>query len=61
MGVDLSITHHRAVTEGQITGVATPLYTGKTTATYAIELTNENGERTATARLTCAIRPAQSP
>lgn len=58
MGVDLSITHHRAVTEGRITGVATPLYAGKTTATYAIELTNDSGDRVATARLTCAIRPA---
>jgi len=57
MGVDLNITHHRTTTTGLVTGIATPLYTGKTTATYAIEVTNEAGERVATARLTCAIRP----
>lgn len=57
VGVDLNITHHRAVTGGRITGVATPLYAGKTTATYAIDATNEAGERVATARLTCALRP----
>ncbi|MBN2177115.1 MAG: PaaI family thioesterase [Demequinaceae bacterium] len=60
MGVDLSITHHRAVTEGHVTGVATPLYTGKTTATYEIVLSNDAGDRVATARLTCAIRPIPS-
>jgi 1,4-dihydroxy-2-naphthoyl-CoA hydrolase len=58
MGVDLSITHHKAVTEGRITGVATPLYAGRSTATYEIVLTNDAGDRIATARLTCAIRPA---
>jgi uncharacterized protein (TIGR00369 family) len=57
MGVDLSITHHRSVTKGRVTGVATPLYVGRTTATYAIEITDDAGERVATARLTCAIRP----
>jgi 1,4-dihydroxy-2-naphthoyl-CoA hydrolase len=57
MGVDLNVTHHRAATAGLVTGVATPLYAGKTTATYGIDVTNEAGERVATARLTCAIRP----
>jgi uncharacterized protein (TIGR00369 family) len=57
VGVDLSITHHRAVTAGSVTGVATPLYAGRTTATYGIDITNDAGERIATARITCAIRP----
>ncbi len=57
MGVDLSITHHRAVADGRVTGVATPLYTGRTTATYSIEILDDEGNRVATARLTCAIRP----
>ena len=57
VGVDLSITHHRAVTRGTVTGVATPLYLGRSTATYDIAITNDDGERVATARLTCALRP----
>lgn len=60
MGVDLSITHHRAVTSGTVTGTATPLYVGRTTATYSIEITDDEGNRIATARLTCAIRPKPS-
>jgi uncharacterized protein (TIGR00369 family) len=57
VGVDLSITHHRAVREGTVVGVATALYRGSTVATYAIDVTNAEGKRVATARLTCAIRP----
>ena len=56
MGVDLSITHHRSVKSGVVTGVATPLYLGKSTATYQVDVTDEDGSRVATARITCAIR-----
>jgi 1,4-dihydroxy-2-naphthoyl-CoA hydrolase len=57
VGVDLSITHHRVAREGRVTGVATALYRGSTVATYAIDVTDSEGKRIATARLTCAIRP----
>ncbi len=57
VGVDLSITHHRAVREGRVTGVATPVHAGRTLATYTVDIVDEAGARVATARLTCAIRP----
>ena len=57
VGVDLNITHHRAVTEGTVTGVATKVYGGRTVATYAIEVTGPEGKVVSTARITCAIRP----
>lgn len=57
VGVDLNITHHRAVREGAVTGKATALHRGRTTATYAITLTDHEGRVTATARLTCLIKP----
>jgi uncharacterized protein (TIGR00369 family) len=57
VGVDLSITHHKAVTDGRITGVATALHRGRTVASYAIDITDDAGARVSTARLTCAIRP----
>ena len=58
VGVDLSITHHRAVREGVVTGVATRIHGGRTIATYAIEIVGSDGRAVSTARLTCAIRPA---
>lgn len=57
VGVDLSITHHRAVREGVVTGVATRIHGGRTVATYGIDIVGEDGRVVSTARLTCAIRP----
>lgn len=56
LGLELSCTHHRSATEGTVTGVSTPLHTGRTTATMDIVITDERGRRTCTARLTCLIR-----
>lgn len=56
VGLELSCTHHRSATEGVVTGVATPLHRGRGTATYEIVVTDEQGRRTCTARLTCIIR-----
>ncbi|GGI97957.1 hypothetical protein GCM10011581_38920 [Saccharopolyspora subtropica] len=56
VGLELSCTHHRAVTEGVVTAVATALHRGMTTATYDITITDEQGRRTCSARLTCALR-----
>ena len=58
MGIELNCTHHRAATQGLVTGVCTPLHVGRTVSSFEIVLTDENGRRTCTARLTCAIRPA---
>ena len=56
VGVDLNATHHRSALAGVVTGVCTPLHQGRTTASYAIEVTDETGRRVCTARLTCALR-----
>jgi uncharacterized protein (TIGR00369 family) len=57
VGIDISATHHRAVRAGVVTGVATPLHLGGTVATYEIVISDEQGRRVCTCRLTCAIRP----
>lgn len=62
VGLELSCTHHRAATDGLVTGVATPLHRGGSTATYEIVITDARGKRTCSARLTCVLRdkpPAQ--
>jgi 1,4-dihydroxy-2-naphthoyl-CoA hydrolase len=56
VGVDLNATHHRAIRHGRVTGVATALHLGDTSAGYEIVVTDEDDQRVCTARLTCAIQ-----
>ncbi|MYV54549.1 hotdog fold thioesterase [Streptomyces sp. SID3212] len=58
VGVDLNCTHHRGVREGLVTGVATPVHRGRTTATYEIVITDDRDRRVCSARLTCLLRDA---
>ncbi|KUO13405.1 MULTISPECIES: PaaI family thioesterase [unclassified Streptomyces] len=58
VGVDLNCTHHRGVRSGLVTGVATPVHQGRSTATYEIVISDEEGRRVCTARLTCLLRDA---
>ncbi|WP_300676899.1 hotdog fold thioesterase [Nocardioides sp.] len=58
VGVDLNATHHRGATTGLVTGTATAIHLGRTTAAYEIVITNEAGKRVCTARITCALIPA---
>ena len=55
-GVDLNATHHKAIREGWVNGVATPLYIGGRLGTWQVEITNDAGERLCTARVTCALQ-----
>ncbi|OII62432.1 thioesterase [Streptomyces sp. CC53] len=56
VGVDLNCTHHRGVRSGLVTGVATPVHRGRSTATYEIVITDEQDKRVCSARLTCMLR-----
>ncbi|TJZ51050.1 hotdog fold thioesterase [Streptomyces piniterrae] len=56
VGVDLNCTHHRGTRSGLVTGVATPVHRGRSTATYEIVITDEHDKRLCTARLTCMLR-----
>ncbi|MCC2593374.1 hotdog fold thioesterase [Tessaracoccus sp. OS52] len=55
VGVDLNVTHIRGVREGRVTGVATPVHLGSRIAVYEVEITDEQGRRTALGRLTCHL------
>lgn len=55
VGVDINATHHKSATSGIVTAVATPISLGKTLCTYEIVITNEEGARTCTARITSLI------
>ncbi|MFF4579065.1 PaaI family thioesterase [Streptomyces sp. NPDC001389] len=60
VGVDLNCTHHRGAREGIVTGTATPVHRGRSTATYEILITDEQDRRVCTARLTCLLRDTES-
>jgi uncharacterized protein (TIGR00369 family) len=55
VGVDINATHHRAVRDGIVTGVAKPIYLGRTTTSYEIVITDERDKRVCTARITCQL------
>ena len=55
VGVDINATHHRSATTGVVTAVATAISLGKTLCSYQVEITNDKGERTCSARITCLI------
>ena len=57
VGLDINATHHRAARDGYVTGTATALSLGNTLACYDVTITDEQGNRVCTSRITCLIRP----
>jgi uncharacterized protein (TIGR00369 family) len=55
IGVDINATHHKSATSGIVTAVATAVTLGKTLCCYEVEIKNDKGERTCSARITCLI------
>jgi len=58
LGIEISATHHRAARSGLVTGVATLAHGGRTMSTFDIVISDEQGRRTCTARLSCLHRDA---
>jgi uncharacterized protein (TIGR00369 family) len=56
VGLDINATHHRAARSGFVTGVATPVSVGRTLVCYDVVITDEDGNRTCTSRITCLLR-----
>jgi 1,4-dihydroxy-2-naphthoyl-CoA hydrolase len=55
VGVELNCTHHRGVRTGKVTGIAVPIHLGRTITTHEIVITDNDGRRICTARLTCLL------
>lgn len=55
VGLDINATHHKSATDGIVTAVATAISLGKTICSYDVVISNDKGERTCTARITCLI------
>ena len=56
VGIEINATHHRGVSQAEVTAVATLVHGGQTLATYDIAVRDAAGRRVCTARLTCLIR-----
>jgi len=56
VGIEINATHHRAARAGLVTGTATALSLGGSLATYAVLITDEDGRRVCTSRITCLLR-----
>lgn len=59
VGVDINATHHRSARAGTVTGTATAVHLGRTSACYEIVVTDQDGRRLCTSRITCALVPAK--
>lgn len=56
VGLDINATHHRGARSGLVTGTATPLSLGRTLASYEVVITDDQGNRLCTSRITCLLR-----
>lgn len=56
VGIELSCSHHRSARDGAVHAVCRPVSVGRTLATMAITITDDDNNLCATARLTCLYR-----
>jgi len=56
VGIEINASHHRAVSQGTVTGVATVIHHGRTLSTWQVEITDDDGRRVCSARITCLLR-----
>jgi 1,4-dihydroxy-2-naphthoyl-CoA hydrolase len=52
VGLDINATHHASATSGVVTGVATAVRLGRTVTSHEIVVTDDQGRRLCTARIT---------
>ena len=52
VGVDINATHTRSATSGVVTGVCTPIHLGNSIAVHEIVVTDDQGRRCSTVRIT---------
>ncbi|MBN9631292.1 MAG: hotdog fold thioesterase [Actinobacteria bacterium] len=55
VGLDINATHHRSARSGLVTGVATAIRLGRTVTSHEVVLTDEEGNRLCTVRITNLI------
>jgi uncharacterized protein (TIGR00369 family) len=57
VGIELNVSYLRAATAGTVTAVCSPVRRGRTLSTFLIEISDDQGRPTASARLTTMTLP----
>lgn len=58
MGIELNASHSRSISTGLVTGTCTALHLGRTLCTHEVVMTDEEGRRLSTVRITNFLRDA---
>ncbi|WP_136585713.1 hotdog fold thioesterase [Microbacterium hydrothermale] len=58
VGIDINATHTRSATSGIVTGVCTPVHLGRSLTVHEIAVSDEQGRRCSTIRITNMIKDA---
>ena len=61
VGLEINANHLRSVTSGTVTATGTPVFQGRTTEVWQIEIVDDRGKPVCTSRCTLAIIPAPQP
>ena len=56
VGIDINATHTRSATSGIVTGVCTPIHLGRSMTVHEIAVSDEQGRRCSTIRITNLIK-----
>ncbi|MCI0155630.1 hotdog fold thioesterase [Leifsonia shinshuensis] len=56
VGIEINASHTRSATSGYVTGVCTPIHLGRTLTTHEISVTDDQGRRCSTIRITNLIK-----
>ncbi|TDN92982.1 hotdog fold thioesterase [Microbacterium sp. BK668] len=56
VGIDINATHTRSATSGHVTGTCTPLHIGRSMTVHEIVVTDDQGRRCSTIRITNLIK-----
>lgn len=56
VGIDINATHTRSATSGVVTGVCTPIHLGRSLTVHEIAVTDDQGRRCSTIRITNLIK-----
>lgn len=55
VGIEVNASHSRSATSGYVTAVCTPIHLGRTLTTHEIAITDDEGRRCSTVRITNLI------
>jgi 1,4-dihydroxy-2-naphthoyl-CoA hydrolase len=56
VGIEVNASHSRSATSGYVTAVCTPIHLGRTLTTHEIVMTDDDGQRCSTVRITNLIK-----